>query len=85
MLKYTKSIKGKYNYDIKKILEVSTNANDKSYSMDNLPEYKITLGLWVEEYNTFTFTVEKGKKNKYLDEFLNLINIDLSKCAKPEY
>ncbi|MCM1371037.1 MAG: helix-turn-helix transcriptional regulator [Clostridium sp.] len=85
MLKYTKSIKGTYNYDIRKILEYSINANNKSYSMENLPEYEIYLGLWTEEYDTLMFTVEKGKKNKYLDEFLKSINVDLNKCAKPEY
>ena len=86
ILKYTKSLKGTYNYDILKIIEASTNANDKGYSMDNLPEYEITLGeKYMQKYGTLTFTVEKGKKNKYLDEFLDSIDVDLSKCAKPEY
>lgn len=86
MLKYSKSIKGTYNYDIIKIVEESTNANDKSYSMDNLPAYEIYLGeQLIEKYDTLSFTIEKGKKNKYLDEFLKKINVDLSKCAKPEY
>lgn len=86
MLKYSKSVKGTYNYDILKILEASTNANGKGYAMDNLPEYEITLGEeYIKKYDTLTFTVEKGKKNKYLDEFLKSINIDLSKCAMPEY
>lgn len=86
ILKYSKSIKGTYNYDIEKILKASTNANDKSYSMDNLPKYEIYLGeKYMKKYDSLMFTVEKGKKNKYLDEFLELINVDLSKCAKPEY
>lgn len=86
ILKYSKSVKGTYNYDIEKILKASTNANDKSYSMDNLPKYEIYLGeKYMKKYDSLMFTVEKGKKNKYLDEFLELINVDLSKCAKPEY
>ena len=39
MLKYTKSIKRKYDYDIEKILQNSTNANDMSFDMNHLPEY----------------------------------------------
>lgn len=86
ILKYVKSIKGTYDYDIEKILENSTNANDKSYEMNNLPEYEIYLGeKYMKKYDTIMFTVEKNKKNKYLDELLKKINVDLSKCAKPEY
>lgn len=71
--------------DLADKLGVSTNANEKNYSMDNLPEYEITLGSLATKYDTLTFTVEKGKTNKYLNEFLKMINVDLSKCAKPEY
>lgn len=86
MLNYLKSVKGTYDYDITKIIEASTNANDKTYSMDNLPKYEISLGEeYIEKYDTLTFTVEKGKKNRYLEEFLKSINVDLSKCAKGEY
>lgn len=86
MLIYTKSVKGTYSYDIEKILNSSTNANDKTYDMNDLPEYEIYLGeKYMKQYNSLMLTVEKGKKNKYLDEFLESINVDLSKCAKPEY
>ena len=86
MLKYLMSIKGKYNYDVEKILMASTNADGKSYDMKNLPEYEIYLGEeYIEKYDTLMFTVEKGKSNKYLNELLSLINVDLSKCAKPIY
>lgn len=86
MLKYLKSVKGTYNYDIEKILDASTNPGDKGYSMDNLPEYEIYLGdKYVKKYDSIMLTVEKGKKNKYLNELLEMLNIDLSKCAKPEY
>ena len=85
-LSYTKSVKGEYNYDVIKIIEASTNANDKSYSMDNLPEYELTLGeKYIEKYDTLTFTVEKGQKNKYLDELLKQLDIDLNQCANPDY
>ena len=86
MLKYVKSIKGTYDYDIEKILNNSTNANNLSFDMDHLPEYEIYLGTKLsEKYDTMSFVVEKGKKNKYLNELLKQINIDLSKCAKPVY
>ena len=86
ILKYTKSIKGNYNYDLEKILSESKNANNLSFDMDNLPEYEITLGeSLINKYNTLSFVVEKNKNNKYLDELLNLIDIDLNKCANVEY
>lgn len=85
-LKYTKSIKGTYEYDAIKIIEASTNANDKSYSMDNLPEYKLYLGeKYIEKYDTLSFTVEKGQTNKYLNELLEQLDIDLDSCANPDY
>lgn len=86
ILKYTKSIKGNYNYDLEKILNESKNANNLSFDMDNLPEYEITLGeSLINKYNTLSFVVEKNKNNKYLDELLNIIDIDLNKCANVEY
>ncbi|MBR2139035.1 MAG: helix-turn-helix transcriptional regulator [Bacilli bacterium] len=86
ILIYTKSIKGTYKFDVEKILSKSTNMDDKSYSMDNMPEYEIYLGeKLMKKYDTLTFAVEKGKKNNYLDELLKELNIDLSLCAKPEY
>jgi len=85
-LKYTKSIKGNYNYDVIKIIEASTNANDKSYLMDNLPEYELYLGeKYIEKYDTLSFTVEKGQKNIYLNELLEELDIDLELCANPDY
>lgn len=85
-LKYTKSIKGTYDYDVVKIIETSTNANDKSYSIDNLPEYELYLGeKYIQEYDTLIFTVEKGQTNKYLDELLKQLDVDLNQCANPDY
>ena len=43
--------------------------NNKSYDMSNLPEYEIYLGdKYMSKYDSLMFTVEKGKKNKYLKE-----------------
>ena len=86
MLKYTKSIKGKYDYDIMKILDDDSIEVDKSHAMDYLPEYEIYMGnYYVENGYGYYYTVEKGKTNKYLDELLQSINIDLKICANPEY
>lgn len=85
-LRYTKSIKGIYDYDVIKIIEASTNANDKSYSMDDLPEYELYLGeKYVQKYDTMMFVVENGQTNKYLDELLNQLDVDLDQCANPDY
>lgn len=86
MLKYTKSVKGTYKYDVEKIIKASINADNKSYDMSNLPEYEIYLGdKYMSKYDSLMFTVEKGKKNKYLNELLDIIDVDLDKCAKPDY
>lgn len=86
MLKYTKSVKGTYKYDLEKIIKASINADNKSYDMSNLPEYEIYLGdKYMNKYDSLMFTVEKGKKNKYLNELLDIIDVDLDKCAKPDY
>ena len=85
-LRYTKSIKGTYNYDVTKIIEASTNANDKSYSKDNLPEYELYLGKkYVQKYDTAMFVVEKDQTNNYLDELLEQLDVDLNQCANPDY
>ena len=85
-LRYTKSIKGTYDYDLTKIIEASTNTNDKSYSMDNLPEYELYLGeKYVQKYDTMMFVVEKDQTNIYLDELLEQLDVDLEQCANPDY
>lgn len=86
MLKYTKSKKGTYSYNVVKILEDEENEVDKSHSMDNLPEYEMYVGNTYVEYGYgYYYTVEKSKTNKYLDEFLKEIDVDLKVCAEPEY
>ena len=65
MLKYTKSIKGIYNYDIEKILSASTNADGMSFEMSKLPVYEIYLGEeYMKKYDSLMFVVENGKKNQ---------------------
>lgn len=86
ILEYTKSLKGKYDYDVMKILDDDSIEIDKSHSMDNLPEYEIYMGNdYVKEGYGYYYSVEKGKTNKYLDEFLKSIEIDLNTCAEAEY
>lgn len=80
MLKYTRTLKGNYEYDVSKIIENSVDAQDKTYSMDNLPEYEIYVG---EEHHYYT--IEKGQTNQYLNEFLKQLNIDLDTCAKKDF
>lgn len=86
MLKYTKSIKGQYDYEIMKIIENSINYDDKSYTNENLIEYEIYMGnTYVEQGFGYVYTVEKGKINRYLEDFSKKINVDLNLCAEPEY
>ena len=77
MLKYTKSIKGKYDYDIIQIIKHSTDANNMQFTNDSLPQYEIFSG------NGYQFITDDD--NKYLIEFLKSIDVDLNKCAKPDY
>lgn len=77
MLQYNKSIEGEYNYDVIEIIRHSVDANLNQYTNDNLPEYMINSGKG-HEFNT-------DADNKYLTDFLKLINVDLNQCAKPNY
>ena len=77
MLVYTKSIEGKYDYDVIEIIRHSVDANIRQYTNDNMPEYVINSGKGHE------FITDKD--NKYLSDFLKLINVDLKECAKPNY
>lgn len=77
MLQYTKSIEGKYNYDVIEIIRHSVDANLYQYTNDNFPEFMIYSGKGHE------FTTDSD--NKYLKELLISINVDLTQCAKPNY
>ena len=39
----------------------------------------------MSKYDSLMFTVEKGRKNKYLNELLDMLDVDLDKWAKPDY
>ncbi len=77
MLEYTKAVEGKYNYNIIEIIRHSIDANLNQYTNDNLPEYIIYSG------KSHEFITDSD--NKYLKELLKSINVDLTKCAKPNY
>ncbi len=77
MLQYTKTIEGTYNYDVIEIIRHSVDANLHQYTNDNYPEYMINSGKGHE------FITDSD--NKYLKELLELINVDLNQCAKPNY
>lgn len=78
-LVYTKSIKGRYDYDINKIIKESTDANDMTFAMDNLPEYEL------RDKFDHSYVVEKGKENKYLNELLEQLDVNLNQCAFKDY
>ncbi len=77
MLSYTKYIEGTYDYDIIQIIKHSTDANNMSFTNLSLPKYEITAG------NGYPFITDDD--NKYLIELLKIINVDLNKCAEPDY
>ncbi|MGN1371320.1 MAG: helix-turn-helix domain-containing protein [Candidatus Coprovivens sp.] len=77
MLQYMKPIEGKYDYDVIEIIKHSVDANIHQYTNESLPEYLISSGKGHSFITDFD--------NKYLKEFLESINIDLSQCAKPNY
>jgi len=77
ILKYTEFSEGRYNYDIMQIIKHSIDANNMQFTMHNLPEYNIFTG------NGYNFITDDD--NKYLNEFLKSINVDLSKCAEVDY
>ncbi len=77
MLQYMNPIEGEYNYNVIEIIRHSVDANLHQYSNDTLLEYMIISG------KSHAFVTDSD--NKYLKEFLESINVDLSQCAKPNY
>ncbi len=77
MLQYTDSIEGKYDFNIIEIIRHSTDASLRQYTEDNFPEYIIHSGKGHE------FITDSN--NRYLNEFIDSINIDLKQCAEPSY
>ena len=76
-LRYTKSVEGTYNYNIMEIIKHSSDANLLQFNNDNLPVYEIYSGK-----GQYFITDDD---NKHLKEFLKSIDVDLSKCAEPDY
>lgn len=74
-LRYTKSVEGTYDYNIMEIIKHSSDANHLQ-STSNLV-YEIHSGK-----GQYFLTDDD---NKYLKEFLKSIDVDLSKCAEPNY
>lgn len=89
-LGYTKSIKGTYDYDLTKILDSSIEEASNDSIDHRMVDYEILPGTSLggkalaEKYDQ-TYYVLKDKPNKYLEEFLNTIDVDLDMCALPDY
>ena len=80
MLKYNEAVGGTYDYDVMKIIQNSVIADDMTFTNENLPEYEIYPGNQKKVYHLIT-----DKNNGYLDEFLKQIDVNLKKCAEPDY
>lgn len=80
ILKYAKKDSGKYNYDVMKIINNSTVADNMTFNKDNMPEYEIYTGNGEYVYMLIT-----DSKNESLIEFLKSIKVNLKVCATPEY
>lgn len=86
MLTYTKSIKGKYDYDILKILEDDSIKIDEYHETGDISAYDIYMGAsYIENGYDIHYIIEKGKTNKYLDELLDQIDINLNLYANADY
>ncbi len=77
MLVYTKNKSGSYNYDVIEIIKHSIDASNLQFTNDNLPDYEMFSG------NGYQFITDKD--NRFLKDFLKSINVDLDKCAEPDY
>lgn len=83
---YIKSNEGKYDYDVLKIIENSTDATNKTYDNFNYPIYEIHMGEeYVKDGYSAYYTIEDETNNKYLNEFLESIELDLNACAEGVY
>jgi len=80
MLVYTEKKSGIYNYDVMKIINNSIIADNMTFTNENRPEYEIYTGNGEKVYMLIT-----DSNNKYLDEFLKQIDVNLKTCAKPDY
>ncbi len=80
ILKYTKKDIGKYDYDVIKIINNSIISDEMTFNSYNLPEFEIYTGNVDKLHMMIT-----DSNNKYLKEFLESIDVDLHKCANPDY
>ncbi len=77
MLSYTKYTSGTFNYDIMEIIRHSSDASNIQFNNENLPDYEIFTG------NGYNFVTDND--NRHLIDFLKMIDVDLNKCASPDY
>ena len=77
MLKYTKSTKGTYDYDLSKILSTVEEDNG-GYTNDNVPEYV----LYTQDDS---YIVKHNQTNQYINELLKQLDIDMNQCANANY
>lgn len=76
-LRYIDSVDGTYDYDILEIIKHSEDANLFQYNSESNFMYEIFSG------KNHTFVTDDN--NRYLKEFLELINVDLKECAIASY
>ena len=80
ILKYSKKDTGKYDYDVMKIINSSTIADNMTFTNEKLPEYEMYTGNGELVYMLVT-----DSKNESLNEFLKNIKVNLKVCATPDY
>lgn len=80
MLKYTKKESGIYDYDVMKIINNSIIADNMTFTNDNRSEFEIYTGNSEKVYMLIT-----NSNNKYLEEFLRQIDVNLKTCANHDY
>ena len=80
MLVYTKSVKGSYSYDVMKILDET---NNDFGDLSDTTYYELYVGdKYVEQGYEYNYVI---LESKYLDEFLDEIDLKLNACAKAKY
>lgn len=77
MLEYTKTVQGTYDFDVMEIIKHSIDANNMTFTNDTIPKYRISSGKGHQFVS--------NDDNKPLRDFLKSINVDLEKCADPDY
>lgn len=84
-LKYTKSIKGSYNFDLSKIIEDDNIVLLDTIEENNLVDYEIyPFSTLMDKYKNY-YGVKKGQNNKNLNKLLEELDLNINKCAIPDY